>query len=194
MALKILTFSGSTRIGSLNTRLAQAAAFQLAEAGAEVTQISLADFPLPIFNGDLNNDEDRPGNVLKLARMFQNHDAAFIACPEYNSSITPLLKNTLDWVSVTKQDGNVKLNPYGGLVVGLGAASPGALGGIRGLYHVRSVLMNVGAQIVTEQCGVSNASAAFDEGGKLTDERQIGYLKNTCRSIMEMAIEGRGRG
>lgn len=193
MALKILSFAGSTRTGSFNARLAQAAAFQLAEAGAEVTQISLADYPLPIFDEDLNNDDSRPENALKLARMFQAHDGAFIACPEYNSSITPLLKNTLDWVSVTKQDGNVKLNPYGGLVIGLGAASPGALGGIRGLYHVRSVLMNVGAQIVTEQCGISHAGNAFDDDGKLTDERQIGYLKNTCRSIMEMAVEGRGR-
>lgn len=193
MAAKILVFAGSVRSGSFNGQLAQAAMKQLAESGAEVTHISLADYPLPIFDEDLKNDKGLPEEVVKLARMFQAHDGAFIACPEYNSSITPILKNVLDWVSVAKLDGNVPIKPYQGLVVALGSASQGALGGVRGLYHVRSVLMNVGAQIVSEQCAISGAKQAFGDDGMPIDERQRNLLNNACRSLLEQVTEGRGR-
>lgn len=193
MATKILVFAGSIRNGSYNGKLAQAARKQLAEYGAEVTFISLVDYRLPIFDEDLKNDEGIPDAVLRLARLFQAHDGAFIACPEYNSSITPILKNVLDWVSVAKIDGKVPLRPYAGLVVALGSASPGMLGGVRGLYHVRSVLMNVGAQVITEQCSVPNAKQAFGEDGMLSEEPQHKKLQNACRSLLELAQEGRGR-
>ncbi|MEM9573764.1 MAG: NAD(P)H-dependent oxidoreductase [Pseudomonadota bacterium] len=193
MAAKILAFAGSIRNGSFNGQLVKAAMKQLAESGAEVTHISLADYPLPIFDEDLKNEKGLPEEVVKLARLFQAHDGAFIACPEYNSSITPILKNVLDWVSVAKSDGNVPLKPYQGLVVALGSASQGALGGVRGLYHVRSVLMNVGAQIVTEQCAISGAKRAFGDDGMPTDERQRNLLNNACRSLLEQVTEGRGR-
>ncbi|KAG1650063.1 Quinone reductase [Nymphon striatum] len=186
-------YQGSIRNGSFNVKLAKSAMKNLAETGAEVTYISLSDYPLPIFDQDLIDDKGLPENVIKLARLFQAHDGAFIACPEYNSSITPLLKNVLDWVSVAKVDGNIQLKPYPGLVVALGSASPGALGGIRGLYHVRSVLMNVGAQIVTEQCAISNAASAFDDEGMPKDERQLNMLNNVCRSLLENVTVGRGR-
>lgn len=193
MAAKILVFAGSVRSGSFNGQLAQAAMKQLAESGADVTHISLADYPLPIFDEDLKNDKGLPEEVVKLARLFQAHDGAFIACPEYNSSITPILKNVLDWVSVAKLDGNVPIKPYQGLVVALGSASQGALGGVRGLYHVRSVLMNVGAQIVSEQCAISGAKQAFGDDGMPIDERQRNLLNNACRSLLEQVTEGRGR-
>ncbi len=193
MAAKVLIFSGSVRSGSFNTQLAKAAVKQLVESGAEVTEISLGDYPLPIFDEDLKVEKGLPENAIKLAKLFQAHDAAFIVCPEYNSSITPLLKNVLDWVSVTKSDGRNDLKPYPGLTVALGAASPGALGGIRGLYHVRSVLMNVGAQIITEQCSVSNAGSGFGDDGMPSNERQLGMLKSTCRALLEQATAGRGR-
>lgn len=193
MPAKILVFSGSLRKGSFNTKLARAAVRELAEQGAEPTYISLGDYPLPILDEDLHKEGGTPQNAIKLARFFQSHDGAFIACPEYNSSITPLLKNTLDWVSVTKTDGRQDIKPYPGLVVALGSASPGSLGGIRGLYHVRSVLMNVGAQIVTEQCAIPDASNAFGDDEMPTNERQTKMLKKACRSLLEQVTEGRGR-
>lgn len=193
MTAKILVFAGSVRNGSFNGQLAQAARKQLAEYGAEVTFISLTDYALPIFDEDLKNEEGLPEAALKLARLFQAHDGAFIACPEYNSSITPILKNVLDWVSVAKTDGKVPLKPYAGLVVALGSASPGMLGGVRGLYHVRSVLMNVGTQVITEQCSVPGAKQAFGEDGMPREEQLQKKLQNTCRSLLEFAQEGRGR-
>lgn len=193
MSAKILVFSGSLRTGSYNTQLAKAALKVLSAEGAEVTEISLSDYPLPIYDADLLKDDGAPQNAVKLARLFQAHDGMFIACPEYNSSITPLLKNVLDWVSVTKSDGNNDLKPYAGVTVALGAASPGALGGIRGLYHVRSVLMNVGAQIITEQCSVARANQSFGEDGMPSDERTLSLLKKTCRSLLEHVTPGRGK-
>lgn len=192
MAAKILVFAGSARHGSFNGQLAQAAMKQLAESGAEVTFISLVDYPLPIFDEDLKNERGLPEEALSLARMFQAHDGAFIACPEYNSSITPILKNVLDWVSVVKVDGKVPIKPYAGLVVALGSASPGSLGGVRGLYHVRSVLMNVGAQVVTDQCSISNAKQAFGEDGMPKEDRQQKKLQSACRSLLEFVAVGRG--
>lgn len=189
MPARILIFAGSIRSGSFNVSLAQAANKVLAEMGAETTMISLADYPLPIVDEDLKNEQGLPENATKLARLFAAHDGMFIASPEYNSSIPPLLKNTLDWVSLVRGD----VKPYAGLTVALGAASNGALGGIRGLYHLRSVLMNVGAQIVTEQAAISGAGSAFGEDGLPTNERQRGMLENTCRSLLEHATEGRGR-
>ncbi|MEN0002452.1 MAG: NAD(P)H-dependent oxidoreductase, partial [Pseudomonadota bacterium] len=100
-----------------------------------------------------------------------------------------LLKNTIDWLSVVKDEPK----PFEGITVALGAASPGGFGGIRGLYHLRAVLMNVGAQIITEQAAVPRAKSAFDDEGKLTDERAKSMLEKACRSLMEMALEGRGR-
>lgn len=187
MTPKVLLFAGSNRSGSFNVTLAQAAQKVLTEMDAQTTMISLADYPLPILDEDLHKEKGTPDSAIKLARLFVAHDALFIAAPEYNSSITPLLKNTLDWVSVTKSEGK----PYAGLTVGLGAASNGALGGIRGLYHVRSVLMNVGAQVVTEQAAISGAKDAFGEDGLPTNNRQLSMLKSTCRALLDFATTGR---
>lgn len=193
MAAKILVFSGSIRSASLNTRLAQAAVKILGQEGAEVTRISLEDYPLPLFDADLFKQEGAPQNALKLARLFQAHDGAFIASPEYNASIAPLLKNTLDWVSLMKSDGSSSLAPYDGLVVGLGSASTDPLGGVRGLYHTRDVLMAAGAQIITEQCSVAFADKGFGDDGMPNDEHGFSMLKSTCCSLMEHIVEGRSR-
>lgn len=190
MSVKVLLFAGSNRAGSFNVKLAQAANKILADNGALTTMISLADYPLPILDEDWHKENGDPANALKLARQFAAHDAVFIAAPEYNSSITPLLKNTLDWLSVIKADPK----PYAGLTVALGAASPGALGGIRGLYHLRSVLMNVGAQIITEQAAVSNAGNAFGDDGLPSNERTLGMLQSTCKALIAHATPGRARG
>ncbi|WP_421854648.1 NADPH-dependent FMN reductase [Oricola sp.] len=191
MTPKVLVFAGSNRSGSFNRQLAEAAMKTLAQMEAEVTLIALADYPLPILDEDLKNREGLPENAVKLARLFAAHDAAFIASPEYNSSIPPLLKNVLDWVSLTKTDGTREIRPYDGLTVAIGAASNGALGGIRGLYHLRSVLMNVGTQIITEQCSISGAKTAFGEDGLPVDERQAKRLEATCRALLRHSTPGR---
>ncbi|TCD16392.1 NADPH-dependent FMN reductase [Oricola cellulosilytica] len=193
MFRKVLVFAGSTRSGSFNRQLAEAAMKTLVQMEADVTMISLADYPLPLVDEDLKKEKGVPENAVRLARFFASHDAAFIASPEYNSSIPPLLKNTIDWVSLVKSDGSGPVKPYAGLTIALGAASDGALGGIRGLYHLRSVLMNVGAQIVTEQCSVSRASKAFGEDGMLADERLASKLKSACRALLDHSISRRAR-
>lgn len=185
MTPKILVFPGSNREGSFNASLAAAAAHALTVKGADVTRISLADYPLPIMDEDLQTREGIPENALKLARLIALQDGLFLACPEYNSSIPPLLKNTIDWVSRVSTDAGRPLRAWRGRVVALGSASDGQFGGIRGLYHVRSVLMNVGAQIVTEQCSVSRASTAFTEDGQLGDERNARMLDAACQSLID---------
>ena len=122
---------------------------------------------------------------MKLGRMIAAHDGLFIASPEYNASIAPLLKNAIDWVSLIARDGEKPFKAWNGRYIALGSASNGRLGGIRSLNHLRSVMMAVGTQIITEQCSVSDAAAAFDEDGRLTDERTAGILNRTCKSLID---------
>lgn len=187
MSARILVFAGSIRSGAWSGHMADAAAKQLAEEGAEVTRISLADYPLPIMDEDLEKEKGIPENAQKLGRLFAAHDGLMICSPEYNASIPPLLKNTLDWVSRISRDGDRPLKPYAGLTAGLCSTSPGAFAGMRGLYHLRAVLMAVGVQVVTEQCSVGRASEAFNEDGGLKDERSARALGAVCRSLVEHA-------
>jgi chromate reductase len=185
--VKLLVFAGSNRTGSFNGQLAAEAARTLAGMGADVTRISLKDYPLPLMDEDLQASEGIPDSALKLGRMIAAQDGLFIACPEYNSSITPLLKNMIDWVSrISTLDGRPS-KPWRGKVVALGSASNGQFAGIRGLVHVRSVLQNVGTQVVSEQCSISGAAKAFGEDGRLIDDRQARMLEAACRSLVEHA-------
>ncbi|MCB1382945.1 MAG: NAD(P)H-dependent oxidoreductase [Notoacmeibacter sp.] len=188
MSPRILVFAGSLRSGSFNASLAGAAQKTLAEMGAEVTRISLADYPLPIMDEDLQKEEGIPANAMKLGRMIAAHDGVFIASPEYNASISPLVKNTIDWVSRISADEGKAFRPWKGRPVAIGAASDGKLGGIRGLYHLRAVLMNVGCPVMTEQVGVSFASKAFDGMGMLTPETGKPLLDAACRALLEYCM------
>ena len=181
---KILVFAGSIRTGALSQRLAAAATKELALLDAEPTLISLSDYPMPIYDGDLEARDGAPENARKLRRMMLAHRGIFIATPEYNASIPPLLKNTLDWVSRISRDGDQPLRPYSGLTVGLCSTSDGMFAGMRGLYHLRAVLMAVGTQVVTEQCSVGRASVAFNEDGTLKDERSAKMLTAVCQSVI----------
>ncbi len=167
---KILAFAGSTRKGSFNQQLVQLAAKAAESAGADVTVINLNDYPLPIFNEDLEKDGP-PENALRLKELFLQHSGLLISSPEYNSSLTPLLKNTIDWVS-RGDDTNPPLAAFTGKVAGIMAASPGGLGGLRGLVHLRSILGNIGVLVVPQQMAISKAFQAFDEAGDLTDQKQ----------------------
>ncbi|MDF1779402.1 MAG: NAD(P)H-dependent oxidoreductase [Rhizobiaceae bacterium] len=185
MTPSILVVAGSTRSGSINGKLADAAQLALAQFGGDVTRISLLDYPLPLVNEDLKKQKGIPENAMKLGRMIAAHDGLFIASPEYNASIAPLLKNAIDWVSLIARDGEKPFKAWNGRYIALGSASNGRLGGIRSLNHLRSVMMAVGTQIITEQCSVSDAAAAFDEDGRLTDERTAGILNRTCKSLID---------
>lgn len=187
MIPRILVLPGSLRTGSYNVSLAGVAALELARMGADVTRISLEDHPLPIIGQNLETGSGIPANAMKLARMIAGHDGLFVVSPEYNASIPPLLKNAIDWVSRVDRDGKVALEPFRGRTAALGAASNERFGGVRGLYHLRAVLMAVGAQVISEQCVVTAAAGAFDEAGELVDTPAKDALASTCESLIAHA-------
>ncbi|MFU0505973.1 NADPH-dependent FMN reductase [Pseudaminobacter sp. NGMCC 1.201702] len=187
MTARILVFAGSIRTGAFSIRTADAATKELALQGAEVTRISLADYPLPIMDEDLEKERGVPENALKLARQIAAHDGFLIASPEYNSSIPPLLKNAIDWVSRVRKDNDRPFKPYSGKVAALCSSSDGNFAGIRGLYHLRSVLMNCQVEVITPQCSVARASDAFDENGDFREERLRRAMENVARTLIERA-------
>ena len=158
---KILALSGSTRRDSLNRKLIHAAVEAARAAGGDVTLVDLADYPLPIYNGDLEDTEGLPDNALRLKALFKEHDALLIASPEYNSSIPPVLKNAIDWVSREWQ-GESGLVPYQHKVAAIMAASPGSLGGMRMLPHLRQILNTLGVLVLPAQFSLAHADEAFD--------------------------------
>lgn len=188
MIPRILVVPGSNRSGSFNASLAAAASVELASQGADVTRISLADYPLPIVDEDLKNQSGIPDNAMKLGRLIAAQDGVFLCCPEYNSSIPPLLKNMIDWVSLISRDGDRPFKPWAGRYVALGSASNGKFAGIRGLNHVRTVMMNVGTQVISEQCSVGGAADAFDEDGRLKDDRTNSMLAAACKSLIAHCV------
>lgn len=185
---KILVFAGSVRAGAYSGRTADAAYKELALQGADVVRISLSDYPLPIMDEDLEKERGVPENALKLARMIAAHDAFLIASPEYNSSIPPLLKNAIDWVSRVRRDAGRPFKPYEGKVAALCSSSDGNFAGVRGLYHLRSVLMSCHVEVITPQCSVARAGEAFDEDGAFRDERLRHAMESVCRTLIERAI------
>jgi NAD(P)H-dependent FMN reductase len=168
---KILAFAGSTRTDSYNKRLVKIAVAGARAAGAEVTLIDLRDFPLPLFDGDLEAKDGLPTNGRKLKDLFLAHHGLLISAPEYNSSITAVLKNTIDWVS-RPVPGEAPLACFDGKVACLMSASPGALGGLRGLVHVRAILGNIKVLVLPDQVAVSKAGEAFNPDGSLKDPKQ----------------------
>src|SRR6516165_9117325 len=171
MMPRILAFAGSTRRESFNKKLVPIAAKGAREAGAEVTLIDLKDFPLPLFDQDLEAEQGMPENGKKLKQLFIDHAGLLIASPEYNSSITAVLKNAIDWVS-RPAPGEPSLVAFRGKVATLMSASPGAFGGLRGLAHIRSILGNIGVIVLPDQIAVARAQQAFEPDGSLTDPKQ----------------------
>ena len=168
--VKILAFAGSTRRESFNKRLVRVAAAGARRAGAEVTVLDLADLPLPIFDQDLEAAEGLPANARKLKELMADHQGFLISSPEYNSSITPLLKNAIDWAS-RKEEGEQPMTAYRGKAAALMSASPGGLGGLRGLVHLRAILGNMGVLVLPRQKAVGGAVKAFNEDGNLLDPK-----------------------
>jgi NAD(P)H-dependent FMN reductase len=179
---KILAFAGSTRRDSYNKKLVQVAADGARSVGAEVTYIDLRDLPMPLFDEDLEKEEGTPENARKFKELMIAHDGLLIACPEYNSSITPVLKNAIDWASRPGENAP-PLAAFTDKVAAIMSASPGALGGLRGLVHVRSILGSIKVIVLPDQIAVPKAYEAFNGDGSLVDPKQQESVKNLGANI-----------
>ncbi|MCH2142918.1 MAG: NAD(P)H-dependent oxidoreductase [Phycisphaerales bacterium] len=174
---RILAFSGSLRSESWNHRLVALAAQAASDAGAEVTTLRLRDYPLPVYDHDLEEASGMPDEALALKELFRTHDGFLIASPEYNGSMTAALKNLIDWVS-RPQDGYARLDAFNNKVAGLLSCSPGRLGGLKGLVHLRTVLSGIGTMVIPEQVAVpgiheqlANSDVMIDDGLQASVER-----------------------
>jgi NAD(P)H-dependent FMN reductase len=184
---RILAFAGSARRESYNKKLVRVAAEGARREGAEVTLLDLRDLPLPLYDGDLEAADGLPPNAVELKRLMLAHQGLLIASPEYNSSISPLLKNAIDWAS-RPAAGEAPLACYVGKVAGLVSASPGALGGLRGLVTVRSILGNIRVLVVPEQVAVAKAAQAFDEQGGLVEAPQRANVENVGAALARLLV------
>jgi chromate reductase len=191
MMPRILAFAGSTRRESFNKKLACIAAKGARDAGAGVTLIDLKDFSLPLFDPDLEAGQGMPENAKRLKKLFTDHDGLLIASPEYNSSITAVLKNAVDWVS-RPAPGEPSLAAFRGKVATLMSASPGALGGLRGLVHVRSILGNIGVIVLPDQIAVAKAHEAFQPDGSLTDPKQQAGIEGLGKTLASFLMKLKG--
>jgi len=185
-APRILALAGSTRRDSFNHRLLTIAAAAARAAGAEVTVIRLSDYPLPLFDEDLEAAQGAPPAARELKRLMSAQDGFLIAAPEYNSSITAVLKNAIDWVSRPAPP-EPPLVAFRGKVAGLLSASPGTLGGLRGLVHVRAILGNLGVLVLPDQIAVARAHEAFTPDGALKDPQQQAAVEELGRRVAQVA-------
>lgn len=185
MKPKILAFAGSTRRGSFNKKLIKIVAEQAKEAGADVTLIDLKDYPMPLYDGDLEKENGIPENGRKLMDLLIEHDGIMIASPEYNSSISGVLKNSLDWASRPVQ-GMTPLKAFDNKVACLFSASTGALGGLRGLVHLRSMLSNIKVIVLPAQVSIPKAAEAFDEDGNLKEDGKKSAIKGAVESMVDV--------
>jgi chromate reductase, NAD(P)H dehydrogenase (quinone) len=185
---RILAFAGSARSGSFNKRLVAIATAGARAAGADVTLIDLRDYELPLYDGEAEERDGLPPNARKLKDVFLANQGLLISAPEYNSSITPLLKNTLDWVS-RPVTGETPLNCFDGKVAALMSASPGALGGLRGLVHVRAILQNIRVLTIPEQIALPHAGEAFAADGSLKDAKQHAAIQGLGAALTRTIVK-----
>ena len=185
MTPKILAFAGATRTASFNKKLVRLGAAAAEQVGAHVTLIDLRDFPIPLYDGDIEAAEGLPAKARELKAMIVASDALLLSCPEYNSSISAVLKNTIDWISRPRPDEPVA---FKGKVAALLAASPGKLGGVRGLFTVRQVLTVLGMVVLPTQFTLSNAGAAFNEDGTLKEEADRAAVRAVATELVTSTI------
>jgi NAD(P)H-dependent FMN reductase len=180
---RILAFAGSTRTASWNKKLIRVASEAARAGGAEVTLIDLRELPMPLYDGDLEVRDGLPANARKLKQLMVEHDGFLLSCPEYNSSISSVLKNAIDWVS-RPQPNEPPAPAYRGKVAALLAASPGNLAGIRGLFTVRQILTVLGTLVIPTQFGLARANDAFAEDGKLKDPAHQKSVEGVVRDLL----------
>jgi NAD(P)H-dependent FMN reductase len=184
---KILVIPGSLRTGSHNVRLAALAMKELTLAEAEVTRISMEDYPLPIYDADDEANSGAPDNAVKLKQMMRAHQGVFIASPEYNGSVPPLLKNAIDWISQVRERGEPAYAAFKGRPFAIASASTEPSGGLRGLLALRQILESCGALVIPEQVAVPYAGEAFDEIDNLTNAGLGNQLRVELARLVEMA-------
>jgi len=185
-AVKVAVLAGSTRAGSFNRKLAAILARAAADAGAEVTRVDLRDFPLPLYDGDLEAASGLPEPARRLKQVFLDHHALLIATPEYNGSLSGVLKNAIDWCSRREGD-EVALAAFRGKVAGLTSASTGRLGGARALMALRHVLSVCRALVVPTQFPLPNAGTAFDADDALIDPEAEAAVAQVAKDTIEVA-------
>ncbi len=188
---KILAFAGSSRQDSINQKLLQLVVDRVRQAGGEVTLVNLAEFDVPLYNGDLEAEQGIPADAERFYQLMKQHAGFLIACPEYNRSITPLLKNTIDWAS-RPREGDRPLEAFDGKVAALCSASPGALGGLRGLYHVAEILQSIGTSVLPKQVAVGGFASALDDDGNLTDTRNSSMMDAMCQRLVRAVNQAAG--
>jgi chromate reductase, NAD(P)H dehydrogenase (quinone) len=186
-ALKILVIPGSLRTGSLNARLAAAAAHEFAQAGAEVTRISLGDFPLPIYDGDLQAKSGVPKHAVNLKRMIGAHHGVLIVTPEYNSSVPALVKNTIDWVTRVQDAHETRGQVFRDRAFAIAAASGNRLGGTRALAALRLILAACQATVIPNQLALSFADEAYDDRDRLKHPADVEALKALARQLIDVS-------
>ncbi len=188
--VRLLAFPGSARRESFNRRLLHILIRGARAAGAEVTAIEPNEFVMPLYHGDIEANEGLPAAARSLQQLFAEHDGFLLASPEYNGFLTPLVKNTLDWVSCPLPDGSGRFGTdfMTGKPAGIVSASPGALGGIRSLQLTRQYLSNLGFLVVPEQVGIPGAREAFDEQGGLRDARQQRSVEAVGAAVARIAL------
>lgn len=188
MIPKILAFAGSTRAESFNKKLVKVAAAGAKETGADVTIIDLRDYPLPLYDEDLEKKVGLPSNANKLKELLISHHGFLISSPEYNSSISGVLKNTIDWTS-RQGDDEFPMSCFKNKVTGLMSASPGGLGGLRGLVHVRAILENMGVLVIPTQVAISKAHEAFNLDGAMKDQKQEQQVKKIGANLTQLLLK-----
>lgn len=186
MTTRVLVVPGSLRRDSFAKKLAAAAGRMIATNGGSATVIDLRDFDMPLYDGDLEAATGMPAGAVALREVVTQHDALLVVSPEYNASIPAVLKNALDWVSrpYAPEPGAMA---WRGKTAAIMSSSPGALGGLRGLVHLRQILMNLGVLVITEQFALGGAATAFGPGGELTDERQAKSVNAVVERLVAIA-------
>ena len=185
-AIRIVAFAGSLRTGSHNRKLIRIAAAGARAAGAEVTDLDLRDLPMPLFDGDVEKEHGLPPNAKVFKRLLIENHGMLISSPEYNSAFSAVLKNAIDWASRAEPN-EPPLAAFKGKIAGIMAASPGNLGGVRGLAALRLVLSNIGVVVVPTQLAIARANEAFDPDGSLRDERQQASIEAIAADVVRFA-------
>lgn len=186
---RLLFISGSTRNGSLNMRLTRLAQNIAEASGIASTQLNLASYPLPIYDGDLEQADGIPQNAFKIKELMDEHHGVFISSPEYNAGISPLLKNTIDWLSRIRSEGQPSGAVFKTRAFMLAAASPSETGGIRGLIQLRQTLaVGLGAYVLGGQILVPKAGDAFGEDGSLKDEMRQSILTDMLKRLAHESL------
>jgi chromate reductase len=185
---RLLFFAGSARQASFNKRVARLGAIIAETNGIPATFADLADYPMPIYDGDLEAASGQPDNAHKLKNLMMAHTGVFIMSPEYNASFTPLLKNTLDWISHIRDNGEGPLEVFRTRVFALGAASNGGTGGLRGVSQLRLMLeLGTGALVLPDQFLLPRAADAFDEHGHFKNKDQTEQFKAVIQRLARAA-------